>query len=207
MVEAKEEFYEEAEKFLQNYDTFVSVAERKLGSAFNSEDYPDVETLRSKFVFAFKKETISEITRSTDIRLEVSDKMKADIQREAENKIKNNVKNVFKVTVDALLEQVNHIVDKLKKGERFHARSFDKLRQSVDMLPSINSDILGNDQDITNTHQGLLTVLASINSYDSLRDDSDVGEAKRKKVADDLEKSVGDLKGSFLDKAFGGSND
>ena len=75
------------------------------------------------------------------------------------------------------------------------------------MLPSINSDILGNDQDITNTHQSLLTVLASINSYDSLRDDSDLGEAKRKKVADDLEKSVGDLKGSFLDKAFGGSND
>ena len=207
MNEAKAEFYEEAEKFLQNYDTFVSVAERKLGSAFNSEDYPDVETIRSKFVFAFKKETISEITRSTDIRLEVSDKMKADIQREAESKIKNNVKNVFKVTVDALLEQVNHIVDKLKKGEQFHARSFDKLRQSVDMLPSINSDILGNDQDITNTHQSLLTVLASINSYDSLRDDSDLGEAKRKKVADDLEKSVGDLKGSFLDKAFGGSND
>lgn len=49
------------------------------------------------------------------------------------------------------------------------------------MLPSINSDILGNDQDITNTHQGLLTVLASINSYDSLRDDSDLGEAKRKR--------------------------
>ena len=75
------------------------------------------------------------------------------------------------------------------------------------MLPSINSDILGNDADITNAHQNLVSVFASINSYDSLRDETELGEAKRKKVADDLESSVGDLKGSFFDKAFGGNDD
>ena len=114
---------------------------------------------------------------------------------------------MFKVTVEALLEQVNHIVEKLKKGEQFHARSFDKLRQTVDMLPSINEDILNNDKDIANAHQGLLTVLTSINSFDSLRDDTELGEASRKRVVDDLEKSVDDLKGSFFNKAFGGNDD
>lgn len=207
MQEAKLDFFEEAESFLENYDTFVSVAERKLGSAFNEEDYPDVDKLRSKFVFDFKKELITDITKSSDIRLNVSDKMKASIQQETENRLANNVRNVFKVTVEALLEQVNHIVDKLKNGETFHKTSFEKLKQSIDMLPSINSDILGNDADITNAHQNLVSVFASINSYDSLRDETELGEAKRKKVADDLESSVGDLKGSFFDKAFGGSDD
>lgn len=201
------EFYEEAENFLENYDEFIEVAKRKLGSAFKIEDYPDVNDLRKKFVFNFKIKTIPQVTNADDIRLNVSAKMKQRIQSEAEDTIKHNIKNVFKVTVEALLEQVNHIVDKLKKGEQFHARSFDKLRQTVDMLPSINEDILNNDKDIANAHQGLLTVLTSINSFDSLRDDTELGEASRKRVVDDLEKSVDDLKGSFFNKAFGGNDD
>ncbi len=207
MESMENEFYEEAENFLEHYDEFIEVAQGKLGSAFNIEDYPDVNDLRKKFVFNFKIKTIPQVTNADDIRLNVSAKMKQRIQSEAEDTIKHNIKNVFKVTVEALLEQVNHIVEKLKKGEQFHARSFDKLRQTVDMLPSINEDILNNDKDIANAHQGLLTVLTSINSFDSLRDDTELGEASRKRVVDDLEKSVDDLKGSFFNKAFGGNDD
>lgn len=207
MEESRDIFFKERDGFLENYDTFIEVAERKLGTAFNEEDYPSVDTLRSKFQFDFKKSLISEITSSKDIRLDVSEKMKASIQKEAIDRVTGNIKNVFKVTVDALLEQVNHIVDKLKKGDTFHKTSFDKLKQSIDMLPSINADILNNDPHITKAHQNLVTVFASINSYDSLRDETELGEQKRKRVAEGLEKSVDDLKGSFFDKAFGGTNE
>ena len=64
---------------------------------------------------------------------------------------------------------------------------------------------MGNNSTIRNAHQELVKVFATINSIDSLRDDSDIGESKRKKVADDLSGAVGGLKGGFLDKAFGGS--
>ena len=47
--------------------------------------------------------------------------------------------------------------------------------------------------------------MAQINSVDSLRDDTDIGESKRKKVADDLSEAVSGLKGGFLGKAFGGN--
>jgi len=78
------------------------------------------------------------------------------------------------------------------------------LRQAVEMLPSVNSDILGNDQAISDAHQQLVSVLASINSVESLRDDTELGESKRKQVAEGLEQSVDGLKGGFLERAFGG---
>ena len=106
MEESRDIFFEERDSFLDNYDTFIEVAERKLGTAFNEEDYPSVDTLKSKFQFDFKKSLISEITSSKDIRLDVSEKMKASIQKEAVDRVTGNIKNVLKVTVDALLEQV-----------------------------------------------------------------------------------------------------
>ena len=75
------------------------------------------------------------------------------------------------------------------------------------MLPSINSDILGNNSTVRNAHQKLVSVFATINSIETLRDDTEIGETKRKQVADDLKGAVGGLKGGFLDKAFGGSKD
>jgi len=48
----------------------------------------------------------------------------------------------------------------------------------------------------------LVGVFASINDVDSLRDESSYGANKRKQVADDLEDSIDELKGGFLDNMF-----
>jgi len=71
-------------------------------------------------------------------------------------------------------------------------------------LPSINSDILGNDATINKAHQRLVSVFSTIDSVEALRDDSEDAESKRKKVAEELSGAVGGLKGGFLGKAFGG---
>ena len=188
----------------------VKGAERNLGDAFNSYDYPSAEYIETRFKFDFEMSLIP--TFGTDIRINVSEKMQQRIERDAVKRANKNVKNIFKLTVGALVEQVDHIVDKLEsydpnnkqKGGFFKDSSFDKLRQAVDVLPAINSDILGNDKDVTDAHQKLCGVLAQINSVDSLRDETELGQGKRKQVADELADSIGSLKGSFFDKAFGG---
>ena len=48
-----------------------------------------------------------------------------------------------------------------------------------------------------------MSVFASINDVDALRDETDYGASKRKQIADDLEESIDDLKGDFLDNVFG----
>ena len=73
------------------------------------------------------------------------------------------------------------------------------------------SDILGNDQDIADAHQKLVSVVATFNGYnngiDSLREDDALADQKRKDFADKLEESADSLKGGFLGRAFGGKKD
>ena len=91
---------------------------------------------------------------------------------------------------------------KTKGGGFFKNSSFDKLRQFLDTLPSIKSDILGNDPTIAEAHQNLVSVFAKINDVDSLSDDDDYTDKKRKQLADDVKDSVDELKGGFLDDMY-----
>ena len=211
MDKAKTDYFKEVKNFVKQYPKIVEQSKRELGQAFEENDFPDVDDLEAKFKFDFELSLVPSFGGS-DIRINVSEKMQQRIERDAVKRANKNVKNIFKLTVGALVEQVDHIVDKLEsydpnnkqKGGFFKDSSFDKLRQAVDVLPAINSDILGNDKDVTDAHQKLCGVLAQINSVDSLRDETELGQGKCKQVADELADSIGSLKGSFFDKAFGG---
>ena len=131
-------------------------------------------------------------------------------------KLKSTVKIADK-DVDEFVNTLRQVRKETKLSKNAFQGQIDALKRTKDNV-AIGSNATGFtgvktvdvwhlNADITNAHQNLVSVFASINSYDSLRDETELGEAKRKKVADDLESSVGDLKGSFFDKAFGGSDD
>jgi len=201
----------EVEGFFKQLPLDIANAKDRLGDAFDEDDYPtddwDLQRLRDKFIFQFELSPLP--TFGSDIRLNVSDELRKRIESDAVNRASTNIKNILVTTVDALVSQVDHLAEKLKAYDPenkqkgfFNNSSIEKLRQAVETLPSINSDILGNDP-----HQQLVSVLASINSVESLRDDTELGESKRKQVAEGLEQSVGGLKGGFLERAFGGKKD
>lgn len=203
----------EVEGFFKQLPLDIANAKDRLGDAFDEDDYPtddwDLQRLRDKFIFQFELSPLP--TFGSDIRLNVSDELRKRIESDAVNRASTNIKNILVTTVDALVSQVDHLAEKLKAYDPenkqkgfFNNSSIEKLRQAVETLPSINSDILGNDQAISDAHQQLVSVLASINSVESLRDDTELGESKRKQVAEGLEQSVGGLKGGFLERAFGG---
>ena len=203
----------EVEGFFKQLPLDIANAKDRLGDAFDEDDYPtddwDLQRLRDKFIFQFELSPLP--TFGSDIRLNVSDELRKRIESDAVNRASTNIKNILVTTVDALVSQVDHLAEKLKSYDPenkqkgfFNNSSIEKLRQAVETLPSINSDILGNDQSISDAHQQLVSVLASINSVESLRDDTELGESKRKQVAEGLEQSVGGLKGGFLERAFGG---
>mgnify|MGYP003652081543 FL=1 len=206
---AKTEYFIEVKSFIKHYPDMVKGAERNLGDAFNSYDYPSAEYMETRFKFDFEMSLIP--TFGTDIRINVSEELRERIENDAINRANNNIKSVFKTTINALVEQVDHVADKLnqynpkdKQKGFFNKSSFEKLREAVEVLPSINSDILGNDATINKAHQRLVSVFSTIDSVEALRDDSEDAESKRKKVAEELSGAVGGLKGGFLGKAFGG---
>ena len=214
MDEAQSDFFKEVDGFCKDYPRYIDEARITLGEAFNENDYPDVEEIRDTFRFAFELEMIPTLGKTSDIRINVSEAMRKRIEADVEKRIKNNVSSIFKTTVDALVEQVDHISDKVQsydpnnkqKGGFFKNSSFDKLREAVEMIPSINEDILGGDKDISMAHDNLVRVLANIDSIDDLRGDTKDSDAKRKKVASDLKKAIDPLKNNFLGKLYGGDN-
>ena len=206
--DAKVDFDKEVKAFLDNYDNLIEASKYKLGDAFKLSDYPTKDEIATKFRFDFELGTVPQFN-SKDIRLNVSEKLRKKIESDALKRATKNVEAITRTTVETLLESVEHLADKLKsydpktKGGGFFKNStFDKLRQFLDTLPSINSDILGNDKMITEAHQKLVSVFAKINDVDSLRDDDDYTDKKRKQLADDLTDSVDELKGGFLDNMY-----
>ena len=209
--QARQDFFKEVDEFCKNYPNMIDDAKGVLGHAFNMGDYPPVDDIKDKFKFDFEISLIP--SYSNDIRLNVSADLRKRIEQDAEKRLSKNVKTIFQTTVDALVEQVEHISEKLKsydptnkQGGFFKDSSFDKLRKAVEVIPNVNQDVLGNDTDIANAHQSLVAVLSNINSIDSLRDETDIGDAKRKKVADDLDKAIDPLKGGLM-KKLGGKDD
>ena len=206
--ESKSDFQKEVDSFLDNYDNLIEANKYKLGQAFKLSDYPSKDVIATKFRFDFELGTVPQFN-TKDVRLNVSEKLRKKIEQDALKRATKNVEAITRTTVDTLLESVEHLADKLKSydpktkgGGFFKNSSFDKLRQFLDTLPSINSDILGNDKTIAEAHQNLVSVFAKINDVDSLRDDDDYTDKKRKQLADDLKDSVDELKGGFLDDMY-----
>tara|TARA_B100000519_G_C14224500_1_gene429306 strand:+ start:463 stop:1431 length:969 start_codon:yes stop_codon:yes gene_type:complete len=211
MDTAKRDFFKEVDAFLESYPQKIEEAKSLLGDAFNESDYPKSWEIRDKFKFDFETNLISQY--GSDLRLDVSETMRKKIENDVENRIKNNVATQTRVIVDALVEQVSHLADKLKsydpkdvkKGGFFKDSSVDKLRQAIQVLPSFNDSVFGNDDDIAKAHTDLVSVMSKIDSVDSLRDQSASGKSKRDQVASDLEKAIDPLKDDFLGK-LGGNN-
>ena len=210
--DAKVDFDKEVKQFLDNYDNLIEANKYKLGDAFKLSDYPTKDEIATKFRFDFELGTVPQFN-SKDIRLNVSEKLRKKIESDALKRATKNVEAITRTTVETLLESVEHLADKLssydpktKGGGFFKNSSFDKFRQFLDTLPSINSDILWNDKNIAEAHQNLVTVFAKINDVNSLRDDDDYTDKKRKQLADDLKDSVSDLademKGGFLNDMY-----
>tara|TARA_R100000149_G_C5874281_1_gene138017 strand:- start:33 stop:1007 length:975 start_codon:yes stop_codon:yes gene_type:complete len=214
LEDAKKQFFKEVDAFCDEYPDLIEQAKVELGDAFKQEDYPEVWEIRQKFKFDIEPQLIPSAVDSRDIRLNISAEVQAKIEEATEQRIKRNVANIFKTTVEALVEQVEHIADKLasydpkdKESKTFFKNSsFDKLRQAIEVLPSINADILGNDPFIAQSHQSLVSVFAQINDLDSLRDDTEIGESKRKKVSTELSDAIDPIKSGLLGK-LGGKDD
>ena len=203
----------EVKGFLKNYPRLIVDAPHHLGSAFNISDYPSIEKLKEKFRFDLQLGVIEELVSDKDIRLNVSKELKERLVRESQERIRQNVKTIGEETVATLVDAVSHLADKLKKydpddkqGTFFKKNSVENIKQILSVLPSINDDILGSDPKIHATHQKLVSALAKVGKVESLREGTDKGENKRKSVAKELDDSIDELKGDFLNQAFGGGN-
>jgi hypothetical protein len=124
-------------KFLADYDQDITAAPARLGSLYNSGDYPSANALKKRFSFSVQFYAISE---ETDFRVDLAETEIKAIQQESEKLIRESIK-------ESVNESWNRIGDAVKRAEtalsdpennRFHATMIKNLEDLAEVLPRLN---------------------------------------------------------------------
>lgn len=192
MKDAKYKVESEVKLFLQTRDDYIREGKIRLGSMFNSDDYPDANDLKDKFAFDIE---IKNVNDAGDFRAELSDaSTKAivnDIQRRTNERLENAMGDVFK----RIQEMVKRMSERLrdyapaKDGKKADGVIRDSLVYNInelaDLLPALN---VTNDPRITQLQKQLKEDLVE-HSPEILRADAKVRQATISK-ADKILKKV-----------------
>jgi|TARA_A100001515_G_scaffold31898_1_gene24831 hypothetical protein len=223
-------FKKEVRGFIKDYPTLISEAKQKLGEAFNIEDYPQPEKLvtyytdnegkermRGKFRFDVKFNEIPNWAehKSKDVRLNISSSVINRIKNDVESRVLVNRNNSMKTYLKDIEKKAYDLAERLanydpkdkKNRSFFKNQGINTLRGIVQVLPSMNEDVFGNDETINEIHQKLVVALAGIGNPEELREDSATAKEKRANISTKLKKAVDPINQGFMDQLAGGGND
>jgi hypothetical protein len=134
----KSEWEQVVSKFLMDYPSLQTTAQRFLGSLYNIEDYPDVRDLRSKF----SMDLVVLPVPTADFRVQLADdeldSIKADLQR----RVEENSGIAMRDAWQRLYDRVKHMVERLSKIDdpksRFHESTLEHINELCKLLPRLN---------------------------------------------------------------------
>lgn len=182
-------------KFLKDYPEFVEDAKKNLGSLFNSEDYPDVKTVKGKFGIDVEPK---QVTDAGDFRAKVSDEsakaIAQDIERRSNERLEKAMSDVWTRITDVLEKLIDRMkaVDEAKPGDKrtgsLRDSVLDNIKDLADLLPSLN---INSDPNLDAISKDLMNNIYDVYSSDELRKDSKL-RAKVKKDAKSILSKVSD---------------
>jgi hypothetical protein len=106
----KQQFEDAVEDFLQEYPQLVSGAAFQLGSLFDRNEYPEVETLRDKFKFRY---ALCPLPTANDFRIQAGEEVKRQLAGQYEEYFNNKLQDAMKDLWGRLHEVLTHMSAKL----------------------------------------------------------------------------------------------
>ena len=163
MDEMMENFRQLVEEFLDAYSWEVADTQAKLGTLYNPDDYPSVETVRSKFKIRVNYMPVPE---RGDFRLDINTEAKAVLEESYSKFYEEQLTSAMSDVWQRVLEPLQHMSKMLDYGEGeratgFHSTLVDHVVTVVDVLKACN---VNNDPkmervriDLTNALKGVTT--------------------------------------------------
>lgn len=209
--EAKISWDKEVANFLKAYDRYLINAPQRLGDAYSVADYPTQEEIREKFVFDRDHKQISSYD-DTDIRIMGSEKQRKLIADSMKDATEVAQAKLVEHVVNELEDQLNRVQDAMKSynpnekgGKYFKDSMLDNLKDKNEKVSTINDLI--NDDSLSEVTSKVALILASVNSVESLRDKTELGETRREQLSDSIEDAKSDLNRNLINNIFGGGNE
>lgn len=130
------DFTRAVDAFVDAYPVYIERMRPALNRLFRNEDYPDPDTIRSKF--GLKLEVIP-IPSGDDFRVVLSEEQRARIAQEIDQNVRVSLARGTRDLWMRLREVVAHMVERLSDPKaRLHASVVDNVIELVELLPRLN---------------------------------------------------------------------
>lgn len=132
----KNDFNNAIDELIQNYPTLIEEAKVMLGTLYNSDDYPQVNKIRSKFDFVtdFYPLPVAE-----DFRVMLADEEITQLQSALTDRAEVRFQSAMRDLYQRLFEVVSKAADKLKDPKAtFHDTLIGNIVEITELLPKLN---------------------------------------------------------------------
>lgn len=168
-------------RFLNRYDTLVSVAAFKLGALFDRDEYPSREALASKFRVSI---AFAPLPTSGDFRLdvetEVLDELAERYERMATEKLNEAMNDTWERLHD-MLQRLSHNLRTPEEGEKRARLNGDLVSGALDLCTLLSDLNITRDPALERARQALEQAMAGVD-VDTLRESEDIKASTKKKV-------------------------
>lgn len=125
----KNDFYQEVETFLNNYDDHKALAKQRKGDLFNEAEYPDAASLRDRFSIKLKALPFPD---TEDFRIDAPDHVIEELEKEMKAAVED-VKQVVEQDVKARFnKRLNMLIKTLTVGKRFNKSLLTELGDEIE---------------------------------------------------------------------------
>jgi len=170
MTALQDEFHRLADAFLKAYSWEISASELKLGTLFNREEYPTVDSIRDKFAFRM---SFVPLPDAGDWRVDMEAEAKAALQKEYSSYFDTQIKSAMddiwarlRDTLTTLTRQLEPTAEG-EKARRIYDSVIDRAHDLVAMMETCN---ITNDPDMVRMQHNLRGTLQGTSAL-ALRDD------------------------------------
>lgn len=175
----EQQYAQAVDEFIQEYPQLVSNSAFALGSLFDRGEYPDAESLRSKFAFKY---VFCPVPDAGDFRIDVEEQAKAELQQQYKSYYETKLAEAMKDAWTRLHDTLKHLSERMdytdENKKKFWDSTITNATELCSLLTSLN---VTNDPKLEEARQKLEKALAGV-APDDIRESEAIRTSVKSKV-------------------------
>ena len=168
MANFQQQFDSACARLYNEYSTLVSAAAFTLSGLFNSDDYPDIDSIRSKNYFRVSYEPVPS---AGDFRVDISEQYRKELGDELEKLSQDRLNGAMKDIWERLHDCLTHMSEKLAGDEKQIFRD-SLVENAVELCGVLTKLNITNDAKLEAARQELEKALCGLTANDLRKDDA-----------------------------------
>ena len=187
MTEMRDEFYRLVDTFLQGYEWEITQASAKLGDLFDRDEYPSLDSLRSKFGVRLSYVPLPD---SGDFRIDIGNEATEQIKSQYQDYYSTMLNNAMNDVWSRLHKALTNMSERLDYSDNDKKKVFrDSLVGNVlDIVELLNVCNVSGDGQMSAARMKLEDAFRGVNA-DALREDEHL-RSETKRTVDEVIKSL-----------------